>query len=516
MNIKKSKIYFESLYILSLGIITSFSLPPYNYWIVNFFTFSLFFIFLSKNKNRDLKSFFLYGYIFGFGYFISNLYWIPYSLSYDKNFDFLIPFAIVLIPAFLSLFYGLALSLFRFFFKSKIVFVNILFFSLVLSFFEFLRGNILSGFPWNLFAYSFSENINFIQINSLIGIYAFNMFIITMFSAPSILYLDRKKNNMFGFFLIIIISFSIYIFGGLKVKSFKNKDQQALSTTFKILSTNIPIDRFYSNINSEETLINLINLSNPNPNQNTIFVWPEGIIPNINLKLLEKEYNYLFKEFFTKNHFIVLGINDDKITDGEQEYYNSLSIIDNQVNILYKYYKNKLVPFGEFIPMEKIFKKIGLKSLTNNYESYSSSKERKLFDFTTNDKIKILPLICYEIIYSGNLSTDNNYNFIINISEDGWFGNSVGPYQHFAHTKFRSIEYGKYTLRAANNGISAVVDPTGAILDQIDINIEGVISINEIRKADNTLFSKLGNKTYFLLILIYIFFIFSFNSLKNE
>jgi len=125
-------------------------------------------------------------------------------------------------------------------------------------------------------------------------------------------------------------------------------------------------------------------------------------------------------------------------------------------------------------------------------------------------------LICYEIIYSGKLSSETDFNFIVNISEDGWFGKSIGPYQHFAHTIFRSIEYGKYTLRSANNGISAIINPTGAILDKIDIDNEGVISINKIKKVEKTLFSKFGNKIYFLIILLYIFLIFSFKKIKNE
>ena len=114
------------------------------------------------------------------------------------------------------------------------------------------------------------------------------------------------------------------------------------------------------------------------------------------------------------------------------------------------------------------------------------------------------------------MSENYNYNIIINISEDGWFGNSIGPYQHFAHTVFRSIEYGKYTLRSANNGISPIVDPSGAIIEKINLNNKGVISIKQIKKVDKTLFSELGNKIYFLLILLYIFLIFLFMRLKNE
>ena len=160
---------------------------------------------------------------------------------------------------------------------------------------------------------------------------------------------------------------------------------------------------------------------------------------------------------------------------------------------------------------------MGLKSLTNNYQSYSSSNIRDPFSLNKYEKFKILPLICYEIIYSGELSKNSDeYNFIVNVSEDGWFGDSIGPYQHFAHSVFRSVEYGKYTLRSANNGISAIVDPTGTVVDKININKEGVISLNEMVKADKTMFSTYGNKLYFLTILLYIFLIFSFKKFKNE
>ena len=516
MKFKKNKIYIDISYIIFLGIITSFSLPPYGFWFINFFSFTLLFMFLTKNKNEVFKKFFLYGFVFGFGYFISSMYWIPLSLLYDQNFKFLIPFAVILIPAFLSLFFGIAFCLFRFFLGSKSIFVDILIFSLILGFFEFIRGNILSGFPWNLFAYSFFENLKFIQVNSLIGIYSFNTLLITIFIIPSILFLRKKKNDLLGFFIILLISLSIYIYGAIKIQNFKNLQVKKLSTEIKVLSTNISIERFYSTLDEELVIEKLIFLSNPKKNNKTIFIWPEGIMPNMNLKKLKNEFNYIFKNSFSNNHNIILGVNDDEILNKKKQFYNSLAIIDNEVNTLFKYHKNKLVPFGEFLPMEKFLSRTGLKSLTNNYQSYSPSKLRKLFILSENPKIKVLPLICYEIIYSGSLSKENDYNFIVNISEDGWFGNSVGPFQHFAHSIFRSIENGKYTLRSANNGISAIVDPSGSIIDKINITNEGVITLNEIVEVDKTLFSQYGNKIYFLLILLYIFFIFSFNKLKNE
>tara|TARA_B100002019_G_scaffold241950_1_gene218124 strand:- start:6 stop:938 length:933 start_codon:yes stop_codon:yes gene_type:complete len=309
---------------------------------------------------------------------------------------------------------------------------------------------------------------------------------------------------------------SLNIFGYFKVKNFNNLSNQILSTKIKILSTSVPIDRYYSNTGPEEILKKLINLSDPDQNEDTIFIWPEGVLPNTNLIEFKNQFDYLFEKSFSLKHNIILGINNNVDINGDKKYYNSLSIIDNKINILYTYNKNKLVPFGEFLPLENLLSKLGIRSLTNNYQSYSIGSERKLFSFNSDLRISMLPLICYEIIYSGTLSKDNNYNFIVNISEDGWFGNSVGPKQHFVHTIFRSIEYGKYTLRSANNGKSAVINPVGIIVDSISSIDEGIIIFNQIKNVDKTLFAIYGNKIYFLIILLYIFIIFSFKKLENE
>ena len=133
-----------------------------------------------------------------------------------------------------------------------------------------------------------------------------------------------------------------------------------------------------------------------------------------------------------------------------------------------------------------------------------------------NFSLRILPLICYEIIYSGKLFNDFDFDLIVNISEDGWFGNSIGPKQHFSHSIIRAIESGKYILRSANNGIAAIINPTGIIEQKVNFGQSGYVDFKESRKIQPTIFSIYGNKIFFLLILLYIFLIFSFNKIKNE
>ena len=159
-----------------------------------------------------------------------------------------------------------------------------------------------------------------------------------------------------------------------------------------------------------------------------------------------------------------------------------------------------------------------MKTITNNFGSFSKGNDRNVIEINNVllKELKFLPLICYEIIYSGNLSKNSNFDFIINISEDGWFGKSLGPKQHFTHSIFRAIETGKYILRSSNNGMSAIINPLGEIEKQIEYGNSGYIDFEEKRDLNKTIFSTYGNKIFIILILLYIFLTISFNRIKNE
>ena len=175
-----------------------------------------------------------------------------------------------------------------------------------------------------------------------------------------------------------------------------------------------------------------------------------------------------------------------------------------------------MVPFGEFLPLENILGIIGLKSLTNNYQSFSSGSLRELIEIKQKKfSLKILPLICYEIIYSGKLFDKQDFDVIINISEDGWFGKSVGPIQHFNHSIFRAIESGKYILRSANNGIAAIINPVGVIEQKVSFGQSGYVDFKQIKKINQQYFQNMEIKFWIINFIVY-FFNFSFNKIKNE
>jgi len=506
----KKKIYFEFLFLIILGALTSLSLPPYNYLIINFVTLSLFFIFIFKKKTSDNKKIFLYGWFFGFGYFLTNVYWIAISLTFDENFKFLFPVAVTLIPAFLAIFYGVMTYIF-FLVNIKKLVSNLLLFSLLFGLIEFLRGSILTGFPWNLIAYSFSNNLEIIQFTSLIGTYAFNTLCISFFTSPAIFILRKNRKEIFICILFLLSPIILYMTGSSKIKTFQSSNLIENDYVIRVIGSKIDLDRFYGITNTASVISELIELSKPDLETKTLFLWPEGIIPNINQSELT-EFQSLFYQKFNKNHLLGVGINSFENNNGQKKFYNSFSFYDHNLNLINAYNKINLVPFGEFLPLEKILGAVGLKSLTNNYQSFSKGKNRKIIKINENDfDIKILPLICYEIIYSGKIFDNSNFDYIINISEDGWFGDSIGPHQHFTHSIFRAVESGKYLIRSSNNGIAAIINPIGFIEKKISLGNSGYVDFSEKRVSNTTLFSQHGNKMFLIIILLYIFLIFSFN-----
>ena len=505
-----------------LGVITIFGFSPYNLTFVNFFTFSflLFLIFLIKKRTfstyRKKKSnrYFLYlGCYFGFGFFLFGNYWISISLTHDESFKNLIPFALILIPLFLSLFFGLSILLVGRFSEKKIYFI--LLFSLTFSIFEYLRGNIFTGFPWNLISYTWSWSTESIQILSLVGSYSLSLISLTFFCIP-FLFFQKKivKENIFFLLFFLLLFIANYFYGMIKVKGSNYNFDQSINV--KIISPNFSLKE-YSTTSEFEQLKRLIQISEPEKDKKTLFVWPEGIFYESYLQNIVL-YKDLFVDKFSENHLIILGINNFVNTEDQnkKKYFNSLVILNHELEILSVYNKVNLVPFGEFLPFEKVLSKLGLKKITPGYSSFSPGNVRKIIKL--NDKFNeklILPLICYEIIYPGKVKKKNQHpNLAINISEDAWFGNSIGPYQHYAKAVYRSVEEGLFIARSANKGVSGFIDPNGRSLNFLDTSESGNVEHKMPQLVEPTLYSNYGNKIFFLIILLYIFLTLIFKKFK--
>jgi len=331
---------------------------------------------------------------------------------------------------------------------------------------------------------------------------------ITFFCIPYLFFKNEVKKDKFIFLSIFLIfCLGNYFYGSFKINNKKYEFDENIY--IKIVSPNFSLQDY--NNQSEITQLNrLIKISDPEKDKKTIFIWPEGIFYESYLQDID-QYKKLFTENFSENHLIVLGINNFVFSsDAEDEkYFNSLVVLNHELEILAKYNKIYLVPFGEFLPLQEILSKYGFKKITKGYNSFSAGDKRKIINLNShfNDRL-ILPLICYEIIYSGEVKKKNQFpDLVINISEDAWFGKSIGPYQHYTKAIYRSVEEGVFIARSANKGISGFINPNGESIKFLNMSESGNIEYKMPHFDESTLFSNYGNKIFFLIVLVYIFMI---------
>jgi len=514
------KKYFENrffvLYVIPLviGALTTLSFQPFNFTIINFLIFpTLFYLIVYINKKSKTtyrkkpykKNLFIFGLLFGFGFYFCSLSWIVNSLTFDENFKVLIPFALIIIPLFLSLFIAFVTLLVGPYLKLD--FSSLLFFSASLSLSDYIRAKILTGFPWNLWAYSTSELSEILQIINLIGLYSYNLLVITFYLLPVIFFykIDHAK-KILSLSLALLLIISLYIYGNYKKNKNLDFNQNIEEKIFvKIISPNFDLKYNLDLVDIEERFIKLIRYSEPNKNKKTVFIWPEGVFSGYNFDEIS-----LFKELITKNfsekHLIIFGSNTyDTVS---KNTFNSMLIVNNEFEIIHNYNKRNLVPFGEFLPFESLLSSFGFKKITEGHGSYTKGSNDKNLII---DKLSILPLICYEVIFSDLVqSSDKNTNLIINISEDGWFGSTIGPDQHFAKSIFRAIESNTFLLRSANKGISAIIDNKGNIIKHLNRNEAGSIDFEVPLIKSN----KIKNDLIFFILLITYLLIFLFNKKK--
>ncbi len=498
-----------------LGSLTVLSFEPFNLTIINFLIFPTFFyllVYINKKskgvyrKKPYKKNLFIFGLVFGFGFYLCGVSWITNSLTFDENFKLLIPFAFIFIPLFLSLFLGITTLIIGPYLRLNSI--SLLIFSASLSLSDYLRAHVLSGFPWNLWAYSTATMNEILQIVNIIGLYSYNLLVVTIFTSPIIIFFQINNiKKLFSILFTLSLILCLYIYGNYEI----NKNKKVLINNneklyVKIISPNFDLQYDLSIKEIENRIKKLIRYSDADKKKRTLFIWPEGVFSGYSYEEI-LNFKELILQNFSSNHYLLFGTN--KLESSSGNFYNSMLVVNNELKIIQRYNKRKLVPFGEFLPLENILNNFGFKKVTEGHGSYLRGYEDNNILI---GKSNILPLICYEIIFPDLVKkSDNNTNLIINISEDGWFGDSIGPDQHFVKSIFRAIENNTFLLRSANQGISAIIDNKGKIIKKLNRNEAGSIEYEVPLIKSN----KIKNDLIFFILLITYLLIFLINRKQN-
>ena len=443
-------------------------------------------------KIDNYKKAFYIGFFYGLGFYISSLYWISISFKIANMGGYLLgSLAVLILSTFLSLFSAINYYLIKRLSKEHNIFFNSVLIITFFSIFDWIKGNILWGFPWTPISVIWSSNSLTLAPFSYIGVWGYSL---VTYSLAVGFYLLYKNIKLSIYFIIpFVLIFSLSNFLPRKVTSVIE------DFNIRLVQPNIKqADKWDKN----KTLSNLNLLVDLTRNQYEesidLVIWPETAVL---FDIMEDDRISLSLKNGFKNvdSIIIGGIRKEKINK-KRKIYNSLFLIDNVNKTVTYHDKIKLVPFGEYMPFRKVLKnfRISLGGL-----DFSSGK--KFNNLELNNKVKLLPLICYEVIFPKiTRLSKNNYDFIVNITNDAWFGNSRGPYQHLALAKIRAVLEGKYMARVANTGISTIIDNNGNIVEKINLSKSGVIDKKLVLYKNNTLYTYFGDNIFYALLLVLI------------
>lgn len=486
LNFYKTNILFK---LFIYGLLSSLAFAPLYLIIILFFTFP-FFLEQIVNEN-NIKALIKKAFIFGFGYFIGSLYWVCSSLLIEPLlYGWLVPFCIILIPAILAIYIIFTSIITNYYAKyTQNKFLITFIFSIVFVFFEWLRGILFTGLPWNILSGSFAFSAILLQPISVLNSYGYSIILMLLFCSR--FYFKAYKKLTHRFYSLVFI---ILILSCMRVEFAK---QEYNDINIRLVQPNIPQSLKWEPELIKQHFEDLINLSKSvNIDKVDYFIWPEsGIQYTINLNQEANVlFNYINDNLLNNKKRLITGF----IRENQNKYYNSFLVLEGNQAINY-YDKYFLVPFGEFIPLKKFIPFIN--KITNGAVDFKRGKKQE----TINDgKLPIFsPNICYESIFYDSIN--KNSKLIINITNDSWFGTTSGPYQHFDNLKLRAIENNIPAIRVGNSGISGVVNSLGQVKNIIKLNEKSILDVKiPITKSFDLPKIKEKYLMYFILIVLFL------------
>ncbi len=471
------------------------------------------------------------GWWFGFGYLLAGLYWVGNAFLVDaKTFGWLLPLAVIGLPA------GLALWTAFGFLLARLIWTRgptrILALAVAMTVTEWLRGHLFSGFPWNTFGYLIASPLWLAQGAAVVGIWGLTFAAIAIYASPALL-ADEKVETRRPWMIVGLAAaatVALATFGAVRLA--QNETAFVRDIRLRIIQPNLQQDEKFNYSRRQQVLSRYIDLSNGSTDPSSIsaqgithLIWPESAFPFF----LTREADALARiaALLQPNTVLITGgirPPDERTNASIRRAYNSIYVIGPDGSILSVYDKVHLVPFGEYLPFQRLLERLGLRQLTKLRGGFIAGNRR--LNQHVPGAPDFLPLVCYEIIFPGAAlpraeragwvyqrlgrylgwplvsGTGERPAWMLNLTNDGWFGLSAGPQQHFQQARMRAIEEGLPLVRAANTGISAVVDPFGRVITSLPLGMPGVLDASLPRAIAATPYARAGDRTVGLVAAI--------------
>lgn len=460
------------------------------------------------------------GWWLGFGYFLAGLWWLGAAFLVEADqFAWALPFGVMGLPAVLALFTALGFAASRLIWSHGAI--RILALAAGLGAAEYLRSFVFTGFPWNNFGMALGANLVLAQISSIIGLHGLTIVSVALAASP-VLLTDRQTRKT-PLVLSAAALAGLAAFGYLRLS--QNPTTLDDAVKLRILQPNVAQDKKFRAEAMPAILARYLELSSRATEQRpdgiagvTHLFWPESPFPVI----LARDADALGRigDVLAPQTTLITGAARVEVSkDGRQaRYFNAIQVVRPGGIIVDSYDKTHLVPFGEYLPFRRAFDALGLRQFVHIPGGFEAGAAKNLI------RAPGLPpaaaLICYEAIFSGAVLPPGARSLgaavLINVTNDGWFGDTPGPRQHFAQARLRAIEEGLPLIRAANTGISAIVDPYGRVLQSLPVGMEGLVDGRLPRPAPLTVFSKFPTGAPFTLWLVVLLTIFASSRVQRS
>ncbi len=430
------------------------------------------------------------GWAFGFGYLTFGLYWISAALFTDiGKYWWMVPLAVTALPAALALFWAMAAAV------AGLAPARSLprYLAIVLAFTacEWLRGTVLTGFPWNLPGYSWLALPSVMQAAALISTYGLTLLVIALSASLACLAYPSLSRRVRLMPLAVTLGITILlgIWGQYRLIQNPTTYHNDLVVRLVQPNTSVAVKRDLSQ--RQEVLNTLISLSKRPPAieegaEPTIVIWPESAVP---YRLTRDEVAREAAALAAPDDGYLMAGTGHMEGNGrdlsQTSFYNSIAGIDHRANLVGRYDKVKLVPFGEFLPFREALRPLGVDAIAAGSIDFSPGDSQGPARLLPPSLPQPLALICYEIIFPSRVDDQvRGAGWIVNVTNDAWFGETAGPYQHFAMAQARAIETGLPVVRVANTGISGVIDPLGRVLVQSGLYQTAVLDLPLPKRLD--------------------------------